>query len=141
MSFSEGGGPLQSSLPRKFLDETPPADAKVKDIYDQWRYTIYRTAYGGETDIYWEALQQTIQANLRASITHYHGDKHREGEDEAGKLLLELFRLNARSCLNLEGKTPDELRDLYHKEPFCWAGLGDFEEEKRPTPGVFLVAD
>lgn len=141
MAFSDGGGSLQSSLPEKLLDKAPPPDAKVEDIYDQWGFTIYRTAYGGQTDIYWEALLQTIHANLRASITYYHGDKPREEGEEAGKLLPELFRLDGRSSLNLEGKTLDELRDSYHKEPFCWTRLDPFEEEEHPRPGVFLVAD
>lgn len=141
MPLSDAGGLLQSSLPKKFLDQPAPQGAKVEDIYDQWGFTIYRTAYGGQTDLYWGALLQTIHANLRASVVHYHGDKLIEGEERAGELLLGLFRLDARSGLNLEGKTLDELRDSYHKEPFCWGRIDPFEEEERPRPAVFLVAD
>ena len=142
MTLINGGGLLQSSLPKKFLDKPFPPEAKAEDIYDQWGFTIYRTAYGGATDAYWEALLQTIHANLRACIKCYHAeDKPREGEEEAGKVLLEFFRLDERSGLNLEGKTLDELRDSYHKEPFCWGRLDPFEEQEQPRPAVFLVAD
>lgn len=139
---------LRETLYRKDVEVTPPPDPGPEDLYGEWGFTIYRTAYGPRTDTYWEALLQTIRGNLRASITQYYEGIDRdepvsEDEKEAGKLLLNLFRLDERSGLNLKDKSLDDLRDSYHKEPFRWRKFYDdpHNPKDEPWPCIFFVAD
>lgn len=141
MPYREQDITLDSVLPAKLLDEPPPPDAKTEDLYDRWGFTIYRTAYGGETNIYWEALLQTLHTNVLVAITQYHEDEPDEREANAVELLLELLRLDNRSDPALDGKSLDELRDAYHREPFGWLKRQPGAIEGPPNPSVFLVAD
>lgn len=120
---------LRESLRPILYEETsPPPNPGPEDLYGEWGFTVYRTAYGLSTDTSWNALIQTIHVNLQATISHYYENRDYptpEDEKEAGKLLLDLFRLDVREGLNLKDKSLDDLRDSYHKEPFSWKKIHD----------------
>ena len=140
---------LRESLRPILYEETsPPPNPGPEDLYGEWGFTVYRTAYGLSTDTSWNALIQTIRVNLQATISHYYENRDYptpKDEKEAGKLLLDLFRLDVREGLNLKDKSLDDLRDSYHKEPFSWKKVYDpsdpIKSYDQPTPDVFFVAD
>lgn len=142
MPYEATQSTLRGSLPNKLFEETPPSEGGPEDLYHVSGLTIYRTVYGRQTETSWEALIQTIPANVQACVSEYYtyGESTTsEDEEEAGKLLLNFFRLDNRSGLSLKGKSLDDLRDSYLKEPFHWSKDEEPDcKDAEPRPPVCL---
>lgn len=134
---------LQHDLPKSLLDGPLPPDTKMEHMYDNWGFTIYRTSYGGNTDLYCESLLQTIKINVRLAITTHASRSREPGDREVGAamLMVELFRLDDRSDIALEGKSLDGIRDKYPEQRFSWSKRRPGDTAGPPYPCVFLVAD
>lgn len=119
----------------------PPATGPP---YQPWGITIYRTAYGTtpttpDSDRHWQMLLESIQAHMCEEIFNQ-VDPDNEKTADAGRKLLALFRLDARSDAQaLAGGSLDQLRAIWKVggaggEPVISSRL------LRQTR-VFLVAD
>lgn len=95
---------------------------------EKWGFTIYRTTYGSESERYWEAIINDLQAQVPTSLSERvqssrnHGEGTRSWVDPGepateAQEILSLFRLDPRSDeKRLAGLTMQQTRENFLQE-------------------------
>lgn len=91
-------------------DVPPGKDSGDCFFREKWGFTIYRTAYGSESERYWQAIVNDLQEQVSVEI-----DERTDGEpDTQAQEILSLFRLDAQSDeQRLPGLTMQQMRDHF----------------------------
>ena len=106
--------------------------SKLDNYLQPWGFTIYRTYYGPGSNEQWDKLLQNITTSVKHRLK-----AHGVNDDPAMITKAEeLFKLDARSDLVLDGLTLEQVRQLYHDG----TGGQPLNKDKGPWR-IFILVD
>lgn len=91
-------------------DVPPGKDISECGFKEKWGFTVYRTAYGGDSERYWQAIINDLQAQVPAAI-----NERTEGRPDAqAQEVLSLFQLDPQpDDQQLAGLSMQQMRERF----------------------------
>lgn len=121
-------------------DVPPGKDISECGFKEKWGFTVYRTAYGSESERYWRAIIDDLQAQVPASL-----NERTDGQpDPKAQEVLSLFRLDPQSDEErLAGLTMQQMREHFLQESNNEQDPRPMNTFKPPMLGnhLFLLVD
>ncbi|KAG6365720.1 hypothetical protein INS49_007331 [Diaporthe citri] len=103
---------IYQSLSQRPEEKDAPPGKDISECYfkEKWGFTVYRTAYGGESERYWQAIIDDLNAQVPDSVKEL-----TSGQPEAQtQEIISLFRLDPQSNeKQMAGLTTQQMRETF----------------------------